>query len=69
MKDISVLVAEQAQQGVHGIELHQQMVQVRHGGHHVHLLDDVVQVQLRLHEPAAQRGGEGGGLEQVVPCE
>lgn len=50
-KDISVFMAEEAQQWVDSIELHQQVVEVRHGGDHVHLLDDVVQIQLSLHEP------------------
>lgn len=44
-------MAEEAEQWVDGIELHQQVVEVWHCGDHVHFLDDVVQIQLRLHEP------------------
>lgn len=44
-------MAEEAQQRVDSIELYQQMVEVWHCGDHVHFLDDVVQIQLRLHEP------------------
>lgn len=57
-KDISVFVAQQAKQRVHSIQLHQQMIQLRDGGDHVHLLDDVIQVQLRLHEPTGRRSGQ-----------
>ena len=44
-------MAEEAEQWVDSIELHQQVVEVRHCGDHVHFLDDVVQIQLGLHEP------------------
>ncbi len=50
-KDISVFMTQEAQQWVDGIKLHQQVVEVWHCGNHMHFLDNVVQIQLRLHEP------------------
>lgn len=47
-------MTEEAQKGVDGIQLHQQVVEVWHCSDHVHFLDNVVQVQLRLHEPGLE---------------
>lgn len=55
-KDISVFMAEEAQQWVDGIELHQQVVEVWHCGNYMHFLDDVIQIQLWLHEPGFKKG-------------
>lgn len=54
-KDISVFMTEEAQQWVDRIKLHQQVVEVWHCGDHVHFLDNVIQIQLRLHEPGLKR--------------
>lgn len=44
-------MTEEAQQRVDSIQLHQQMVEVWHCGNHMHFLDNIIQIQLRLHEP------------------
>lgn len=44
-------MAQEAQQWVDGVKLHQQVVEIRHRRDYMHFLDDVIQVQLWLHKP------------------
>ena len=62
-------MAQQPQEGVDCVQFHQEVVEVGHGRDHVHLLDNVIEIQLRLHEPVEKEArqssvGSIGNLPQ-----
>ena len=62
-------MSKQPEKRLNSIQLYQKVVQVWHGGHHVHLLNDVIEVQLRFHKPRKGKQDSviaGEGVQSVV---
>lgn len=62
-------MSKQPEKRLNSIQLYQKVVQVWHGGHHVHLLNDVIEVQLGFHKPRKGKQDSvtaGEGVQSVV---